>query len=231
MTDSMLGPYTLGFNDTDECGIYTGDARELAKAIPDESVDLIFTDPIYDRIEDYRWLAETAARVLRADGSLLVFCGIGYIPETHDALRVPGLSYRWRLVVRPVNAKQFSGRLLITSQEVLWYERNGGKLYAPVFDVQMSTKKGNYARNGGNWGKGIDALARYVMAFTNSTSVILDPFSGSGSISAEAKTQGRNYLAFEIEPDVADMARDRVRNTQPPLFVSGPESTQLELLT
>lgn len=34
--------------------IVTGDARELAKRIPDESVDLIFTDPIYDCIDDYR---------------------------------------------------------------------------------------------------------------------------------------------------------------------------------
>ena len=46
----MIGPYELD-------RIITGDARELAKAIPDESVDLIFTDPVYDRIDDYRWLA------------------------------------------------------------------------------------------------------------------------------------------------------------------------------
>ena len=54
----MLGPYLLGPNDENQ-GIYTGDARELAEAIPDESVDLIFTDPVYDRIDDYRWLAES----------------------------------------------------------------------------------------------------------------------------------------------------------------------------
>jgi len=47
--------------------IVTGDARELAKAIPDESIDLVFTDPVYDRIDDYRWLAETAARVLEPE--------------------------------------------------------------------------------------------------------------------------------------------------------------------
>ena len=39
---TTLGPYDLNT-------IITGDARELAKAIPDESVDLIFTDPVYDR--------------------------------------------------------------------------------------------------------------------------------------------------------------------------------------
>ena len=44
-----LGPYLLGPNNTPENGIYTGDAWELARAIPDESVDLIFTDPVYDQ--------------------------------------------------------------------------------------------------------------------------------------------------------------------------------------
>ncbi|MBU1621856.1 MAG: hypothetical protein KJ604_20565, partial [Gammaproteobacteria bacterium] len=69
-----LGPYLLGPNDTPENGIYTGDARELAEAIPDESVDLIFTDPVYDRIDDYRWLAEAVARVLKQDRACLVWC-------------------------------------------------------------------------------------------------------------------------------------------------------------
>jgi DNA modification methylase len=36
----MLGPYELNT-------IMTGDARELAKAIPDESVDLLVEDPPY----------------------------------------------------------------------------------------------------------------------------------------------------------------------------------------
>ena len=59
----QLGPYRLGPNDTPENGIYCGDARELAQAIPDESVYLVFTDPVYNRVDDYRWLAETGARV------------------------------------------------------------------------------------------------------------------------------------------------------------------------
>lgn len=52
--------------------IITGDARELAKQIPDESVDMVFTDPVYENIDDYRWLAETAARVLKPGGACLV---------------------------------------------------------------------------------------------------------------------------------------------------------------
>jgi len=42
-----LSPYLLGPNSTPENGIYAGDAKELAKLIPDESIDLILTDPPY----------------------------------------------------------------------------------------------------------------------------------------------------------------------------------------
>jgi len=38
---------------------------------------------------------------------------------------------------------------------------------------------------------------------------------------------GRNYIAFEIDPATADLARERVRNTQPPLFVPEPEQMEM----
>jgi hypothetical protein len=37
----------------------------------------------------------------------------------------------------------------------------------------------------------------------------------------------RNYIAFEIDPDTAEMARERVLNTQPPLPLNYAD--QLEL--
>lgn len=40
-----IGPYAPGPNNEPERGIYTGDAMLLGREIPDESIDLIFTDP------------------------------------------------------------------------------------------------------------------------------------------------------------------------------------------
>lgn len=51
--------------------IITGDAREVVKEIPPESIDCIFTDPVYQNIDDYRWLATEALRVLKPKGMLL----------------------------------------------------------------------------------------------------------------------------------------------------------------
>ena len=41
------------------------------------------------------------------------------------------------------------------------------------------------------------------------------------------KQLNRNYIAFEIDPDTAEIARERVLNTQMPLFI--PETEQLVL--
>ena len=175
--------------------IVTGDARELAKRIPDESVDLIFTDPVYDRIDDYRWLAETAARVLKPDSACLAFCGIGYLPQTHQALLAGGLSYRWRLVIKPVWKLEFHGKLLVGSQECLWYEKGRSKLYQSQLDVQMSTVKGQYSVNGSNWGKSPQVLRRLVEAFTPAGAVILDPFAQRLRLSGNCSVRTGSPLA------------------------------------
>lgn len=209
--------------------ILTGDARVLCEALPDESVDLIFTDPVYDRIEDYEWLARTAARVLKPDSACLAYCGIGFLPETHNALSSGGLTYRWRLITRPVFAMEFHGKLLVATQECLWYEKGHSSPYQSIFDFDISPAKGKYTVAGANWGKSEYILTRYISTFSRPDDVVLDPFGGSGSIPAVCKMLGRHYVAMEIDPDTAERARQRVLTTQPPLFVHSEEQSTLDL--
>ncbi len=215
----MIGPYELNT-------IVTGDARELAKAIPDESIDLIFTDPVYDRIEDYRWLAETAVRVLKDTSAVLVWCGIDKIDK---ALAAMGecLQYRWTFAsVLPVGKKGAFAQYQMFSNWrcLLWLDlqrqSRGKKFFSDVsFEVDN-----NYSGLKG-WGKSIATSSWWLQAFSGSGETVFDPFTGGGTVPAVCKMLGRNYLAFEIDPATAEMARQRVANTQPPLFV--PEAVQL----
>ncbi len=218
---ARLGPYLLGYNDSPECGIYTGDSRELAKAIPDESVDLIFTDPVYQNIDDYRWLAETAARVLKPDSAALVFCGIGWIGESIAALQAGGLSYRWQLILSMPyrNGGHIPGGF---SQYIscLWFEKGRAMPLYQVPDMRLWRP----ADGPFEWAKNPDFVAYYMAAFSQSGAIVFDPFTGGGTVPAVCKMLSRQYLAFEIDPATADKARARVRQTQPPLFV--PEAEQ-----
>lgn len=222
-----LGPYLLGPNDTPENGIYTGDAKELAKLIPGESVDLVFTDPVYQNIDDYRWLAETAMRVLKPRCACLVWYGIGYLDTTISTLKSGGLSYRWNNVVRIVARQKAAHCDMGWSfyMGLLWMEkgRMKGRKSRDLITVPFRENSSHhtYAHT---WGKSRRACVEWLGAFTKEGETVLDCFTGkAATIPVVCKTLGRNYLAFEIDPDTAEQARERVRNTQPPLFVPEPE--------
>ena len=216
--DNRLGPYELN-------RIYTGDARELAKGIPDESVDLIFTDPVYQNIDDYHWLAETAARVLKPDRACLAFCGIGYLPETLDALRTGGLNYRWTMPHLTPGTGGYCDMGPSRWMCCLWFDKGHTVPSPRLYDVAFT----NGITDWHIWRKNVAALIRMLNSWSDSLSVVLDPFTGGGTVPAVCKMLGRNYLAFEICPDTAELARERVRNTQPPLFVPMVEQVGMEL--
>jgi site-specific DNA-methyltransferase (adenine-specific) len=210
--------------------IVTGDARELARRIPDESIDLIFTDPVYDRIDDYRWLAETAARVLKPNCACLVWTQVGLIPECLASMRT--LTYRWILVhYKPGRVIEKFGAVGYSKWEpLLWYDK--GRLprrrWVDVFQSMPFQSDLPMAVNH-DWSKDPDALAKVLEAFSATEAVVYDPFTGGGTVPAVCKILGRNYVASEIDPDVAERARDRVRDTQPPLFVLQPEQQEFAL--
>lgn len=218
-----LGPYELNT-------IVTGDARELAKAIPDESVDLIFTDPVYDRIDDYRWLAETAARVLRPGGDLLAYIAM-YHADNIIITMSKFLKFRWLL-----SQKKMSSGTLIWAYDlfahtlpILWYTKDKPRKGPQRIDFFHGSPNGQATNHG--WSKNTKENIRWLMRFGLQDDIIFDPFCGGGAILSACKMLGRNYLAFEIDPDTADKARQRVEMTQPPLFVMQPEQLELELIS
>jgi DNA modification methylase len=218
-----LGPYLLGPNDTPENGIYTGDARELAQAIPDESVDLIFTDPVYDRIDDYRWLAETGARVLREEGDALVWFDGRLLPSIVTALTEGGLQYQHQLILYRNSGP--SRRLWMGHGKYiscLWFFPPG-KVRTQRETIDLVTSPFNCTNGYHKWQKSLQGVYRWLRDLASAGATIFDPFTGGGTVPAVCKMLGHRYLAFEIDPDAAEMARERVRNTQPPLPLEMPE--------
>ena len=206
--------------------IVTGDARELAKRIPDESIDLIFTDPVYDRIEDYEWLAILAARILKSDSACLMWQGQQWLENTYLALSASPLTYRWQLGWYASNNMQMVGKIGRKLAPLLWYERGHSNPWRCCREIVDSPIPSGDRPH--KWAKRPDAVAHYLEKFAQVGGIIFDPFTGGGTVPAVCKQLGRNYIAFEIDPATAELARERVRNTQPPLFVMEPE--QLEFL-
>lgn len=207
--------------------IVTGDARELAKRIPDASVDLIFTDPVYDDMEAYRWLAETATRVLKPDSAVLVFYGIAYLPGVVNALLAGGLTFRWQGLWYQSNNMQRADMGFCNYSPFLWMEKGRSKVVKQTGDVANVPIPNGRDSHNHHWNKRPEIIARYLEAFTRHAAIVYDPFTGGGTVPAVCKMLGRHFIASEIDPDTASRARQRLADTQMPLLVVEPE--QLEL--
>lgn len=206
---TTLGPYELN-------QIYTGDARELAKAIPDESIDLIFTDPPYPKefLPLYGWLAETAARILKPGGLCVAMAGQSYLPDIYAAMG-NYLTYHWTFFLdcKSGQACTIWPRKVTTQwKPLLSYSK--GEYQGIFWGTDRTPTKFNDKRFHG-WGQSETSSFWFIESLA--PVITLDPFIGGGTVPAVCKMLSRDYLAFEIDPDTAEKARERVRNTQPPL--------------
>ena len=58
-------------------------------------------------------------------------------------------------------------------------------------------------------------LHRVILATSNPGDLVLDPFSGTGTTAAVAKSLGRDYLGIERESQYVALSRQRLRGTEP----------------
>lgn len=218
---NKLGPYELNT-------IVTGDARILSEAIPDESVDLIFTDPPYPHrfLWVWEWLAKSANRILTTTGLCVAMSGRIHLPFVFAAFE-KHLIYHWTYLLRTEGRKTtiWTRKLSTAWKPIIAYskgEYDGPWLGTDVFQSTMADKRFH------RWGQSVSSNAAFLARLGGA--IVFDPFCGGGTVPAVCKMLGRKYLAFEIEPETAELARERVRNTQPPLFVP-PQPKQIPMPT
>lgn len=208
--------------------IVTGDARELVQRIPDESIDLIFADPVYWQIEDYLWLGNVGARVLKNDRAALLWQGQQWLDKTFLALAGSSLKYRWVLGWYASNNMQMVGKVARNMVPLLWYEKghsNPIRAVREVKDVPIPDGKTAF-----KWAKRPEVVQYFIERFTNPGDVVFDPFSGGGSTAVICKRLGRQYIAFEIDPDIAEQARQRLAAVQviDPVFLEEQAAFELD---
>lgn len=197
--------------------IITGDSRLLAQSIPDNSIDMIFTDPVYENIEDYAWLAETAARILKPNRALVAF----YYPKFH--LQVGNamsqhLTYQEMIIWHRNNEMKFRYSPVGKSVYVPAYVfSKGEKLSRPGFAFNLRSYPVWSVDSNHKWSKPPEFLAYYLEALSRVGEVVYEPFAGGGSMLSVCKQFERNFISSEILPETADIARKNLLQTMFPL--------------
>jgi len=244
-----LGPYELGPNDTQENGIYTGDAMELAKAIPDGSADVALVDPPYgvswrcawrtasqrfdaipgDDEINTNWLKDLY-RVLKPISAAFIFTRWDVMQDWRLAIESEGFTVKNCIVWDKGfhGCGDLFGAFAPQHEMALFAVKGKFRLHKRLPDVvRVNRVNPNALVHPAQ--KPVGLMAHLLEASASRGNLVVDWFSGSGTVQVACKQLGRSYLAFEIDPATAEMARERVRNTQPPLFVaSAPRQLSLD---
>lgn len=206
--------------------IVTGDARQLCEGIPDESVDLILTDPVYQNLDDYEFLGQIAAKLLRPGGSLVAFaahhrlisCGAKLLQWLDEC---PVLSHR---ILGP-RGRLFPWSTVNNVMPALWFARGHPNSGWQALLIDTYIVRG---QRGHKWGKNRGMLRYRIARMTQARGIVLDPFCGGASTGCAAKELGRHFLGFEIDPETAEQGRQHYRDTQETILTV-PLMEQLDL--
>jgi len=200
--------------------VICGDCLDVMKEMPDKSIDVILTDPVWPNAlkslqgSDNPWkLFKSAAKHFpRLTNRVVVHLGCTSDPRFLSAIpkEMPFLRTCWLRYSFP----SFRGRILIGSD------------VAYAFGFPPKSWKGHHLLSGeitGNSSKNIEIKKKIHPAIRNLTHVkylidkfslpgdlVLDPFVGSGTTLRAAKDLKRNFIGIEINPDYCKIAEKRL---------------------
>lgn len=209
------------------------DCLEGLKEIPDNSVDLVITDPPYgigiksqggarSKLNPWAdicnaslwytaWMRE-CQRILKDDGALWSFINWRYFPTLYKA----GLDCQWSVESLLVWDKCWIGPggvkgLRPSYEMVALYTMPGFTVKdRSLADIQRF-KWASYKPTGHPAEKPVD-LIRWIIQASGKTdgAVILDPFMGSGTTGVAAVREGCGYIGFDMDADWVEKAEARI---------------------
>jgi ParB-like chromosome segregation protein Spo0J len=200
-----------------DCNLIQGDfSSASANSIAESSVDLIFTDPPYDResIPLYGELAKLASRVLEDGGSLLTYAGHYTLPSIFDLMKNSGLTYWWIIPVLHAGpfAKVFPKQVTVTWKPLLWFVK-GTKLRTPEF-IRDSIQSELPDKDPHDWAQSTIEAEHIISKLTIENDVVLDPMMGSGTTGIAALKLNRKFVGIEKDKETFEIAISRIMSAQ-----------------
>jgi len=200
--------------------IICGDCLEVMKEMPDKSIDLILTDPVWPNSlsildgadEPFKLFKAAAQHFPRLTDRVVVHLGctsdprfLLAIPKEMPFIRVCWLRYSF---------PSFRGRILIGSDIAYAFGRppKSRKGYHLIpgevtsnnsTEIKTKLKIHPTVRN-------LDHVKYLIDKFSAPGDLILDPFIGSGTTARAAKDLKRNFIGIEINPDYCKIAEERL---------------------
>ena len=218
--------------------LYNDDCLNVLKTIPDESIDLVVTDPPYRTIsggnKSEKWKSGYANSVLyRNDGKIFDYNSIDFtqwIPEVYRVLKDKSHFYCMTNVINLKNVIDVAEKTGFYLHNILVWEKNTAntnRWYMKNCEFTLFFKKGlaktinnpsskmihkfdNPRNKKHPTEKPIELMMLYIANSTQPNEIVLDPFMGSGVAGAACINTNRNFIGIEIDEKYFKIAQDRI---------------------
>lgn len=199
------------------CQLHNQDFRNIgADIIPDNSIDLIFTDPPYsmDSLELYNDLGTFANRALKEGASLVTFVGQYDLLKIGNLVVNSGLRYLWPICVKHTGhyakMRRFGTQISVAWKPLLWFIK-GDKAsnLGWLVDYMESEPPDKEAHD---WQQSTVEAEHIIKAITVENQIILDPCMGSGTTGIAALNLKRKFIGIEIDKERFEIAQANIHN-------------------
>lgn len=220
--------------------LYNGDCLELMKNIPDDSVDLVLTDPPYlcdysrhdsksrfskkikndennsaneGMIEKY---LQECHRIMKDNTAIYCFCNYKKIDFFKQQIEIAG--FNLKNIIIWDKQKNGMGDLSTTfgySYEFIIFASKGqpkirGKRISDVWQFARVKPKEQEHQNQ----KPVDLLIQAIEKSSDEGAVVFDGFMGSGSCGVACINANRNFIGIELDKGYFEIAEKRINEAQ-----------------
>ena len=211
-----------------EINLLHGDCFELLQGIPDESVDMVLTDPPYgmsfqsghrktkyEKIKgdsNLDWLDDFVNeiyRVSKPNTAHYVFCSFHHIDKFKQAIEK---KFKVKNILTWVKNNTSMGDLkgdFAPKTEFIIFFHKGRKLIKGKRDPNvLEFKKTRNELHPTQ--KPVDMIEYLIEKFSDKGDLILDPFMGSGSTGVACINTNRNFIGMELDENYFNIAEERI---------------------
>ena len=195
--------------------IYNLPINKLHTKIEPNSVDLILTDPPYEKkaLPLFKELSFLAGSILKPGGSLLCMSGNIYLPEVIKNLKkCKNIQYHWVLVyfmTGPISMV-ISRSISQSYKLILWFTKGKykGEFINDVIKADLKGEKTNEFHKWGQSANGQLEILKKGIAYPGDT--ICDPFLGAGSTALASVKRGCKFIGSDIDKECLKITQGRL---------------------
>jgi len=172
--------------------------------LPQESINLIFTDPDYSSGsgKGYRELSQYGSRVLKPGAVMIVEAPHKYLYSVMAIMEIYGnpqdLHWRWlySLLYTQGSQRRLRMGIRVMFKPLLCYSK--GKWVNRGF-VKDGFECAPMKKKRHKWQKNLDAYEYYIKRHTDPNDIVLDPFVGSGTTAIACRNLGRQFVVGDCD--------------------------------